>query len=161
MRIACRYYIISFPEHLSVWRLTFLYVTHVHKNSVPTSQRTQSAFIIGENRVILLREVIGIIYYGNRAKHIIALYNVCSKWYTSLPLDFELLNLRVLLTGTHVKGRWSHNCYRLCRLSHSESTAESRDYGRIKDVGGAGQEMASGTCCVFRWLSLRWLKLTA
>jgi hypothetical protein len=58
--------------------------------------------------------------------------NVCSRRYTSLPLHFELLNLRILLTGTHVNGRWPHNCYGLCRLSHFQSTAESRDYGRIK-----------------------------
>jgi hypothetical protein len=65
-------------------------------------------------------------------QNIITPCNVCSRWYTSLPLHFELLNLRVLLAGTDVNGRWSHNCYGLCWLSHSQSTAESRNYGRIK-----------------------------
>jgi hypothetical protein len=74
-------------------------------------------------------------------QNIMTLRNVCSRWYTSLPLHFELLNLRVLLTGTDANGRWSHNCYGLCRLSHSQSTAESRDYGRRNGQQG---ELSSG-----------------
>jgi hypothetical protein len=65
-------------------------------------------------------------------QNIITLCNVCRSWYTSLSLHFELLNLRILLTDTDVSGRWSHNPSGLCRLSHSQSTAQSRDYGSIK-----------------------------